>query len=373
MQTSTGKVESITLSSSVRQPADARGTSRGAESPEASRAATRRDRMSVRPGQVVVTAGDSLSVLARRHGVPLDDLLRLNPGLTTPVDGGRPRAADGRWIYPGDVVQLRPAGAKGLPKLPEPVKPDPAVHPARPRAVEVVGKRAASGAPSSPAPKAAVPAAEDPGRAEVRSGRKRVSPGEPFVQATPLAEGGRTSRPRPDAAVRKPEGQPGGSVADQQPVTRKPAVPQPAPEQKSVTQAKPLVQPKPAAPVAPKPVPAVDRSGVPELISRIPKGTGTVLGMVSVTIARIGNGLKIQAGSFGTFLFQKTGKGWCITGAGQEPLAVDKVRQARDGSGNTVFSLEFPKGSPVPFNPAVVSVAPDGRSFSMAGYSITME
>jgi len=146
------------------------------------------------------------------------------------------------------------------------------------------------------------------------------------------------------------------------------------PKQRCPPPAKPsaALPAKPVTAAQPKPAAAVDRSGVPELIARIPKGTGTVLGMVTVTIARLGQGLKIQAGSFGTFQFQKTAKGWSIQGAGEEPLAVDRVRQSRDASGNTVFSLEFPKGSPVPFNPAVVSVAPDGKSFSMAGYSISM-
>lgn len=59
--------------------------------------------------QVSVKAGESLSVIAARHQVSLDQIKTLNPELfkAGKDDTGKTRAADGRLIYPGDSVRLR--------------------------------------------------------------------------------------------------------------------------------------------------------------------------------------------------------------------------------------------------------------------------
>ncbi|MEB3205370.1 MAG: LysM peptidoglycan-binding domain-containing protein [Candidatus Sericytochromatia bacterium] len=347
MQTSAGRLAAGSMTAPVRRGTDEDRADRPETRPEAL-PASGLDRVALRPDEIAVVPGDTLSAIARRHGLSLPDLLRMNPALTTTTEGGRPRSADGRWIYPGDKVRLRPDSTpRGLPRLP----------------VATSAERT-----ELPAPKAARPEASPDSPVPVQPG---------IVPAPiPAVSSGPAGRPRPARSPRPVEVKRGdtpapGAVSVQG--APKVAVTAPArPPANMPSKPAAAVQPKPAVVAPPKPAAAVDRSGVPELIARIPKGTGTVLGMVNVTIARLGQGLKIQAGSFGTFLFQKTAKGWCIQGAGEEPLAVDRVRQSRDASGNTVFSLEFPKGSPVPFNPAVVSVAPDGKSFSMAGYSISM-
>ncbi|HEY9899646.1 MAG TPA: LysM domain-containing protein [Pantanalinema sp.] len=61
------------------------------------------------PEQVSVKAGESLSVIAARSGIGLEQLKTLNPELFKAGKdaAGKTRAADGRLIYPGDTVRLR--------------------------------------------------------------------------------------------------------------------------------------------------------------------------------------------------------------------------------------------------------------------------
>ena len=57
-------------------------------------------------GSVKVRAGDTMSGLAQRHGVPLQRLLAMNPHTTNVADSRR-RKGDGHWIYPGESVRLK--------------------------------------------------------------------------------------------------------------------------------------------------------------------------------------------------------------------------------------------------------------------------
>jgi uncharacterized protein (DUF305 family) len=62
------------------------------------------------PTEITVKGGDTLGAIAAKNGVTLAQLKELNPHLFQDGKdvGGKRRAADGHWIYPGDKVKLRP-------------------------------------------------------------------------------------------------------------------------------------------------------------------------------------------------------------------------------------------------------------------------
>lgn len=66
------------------------------------------------PETVTVKQGDSLSVIAARHHVSLEQIKAHNPELFQdgPDKAGKKRATDGRLIYPGETIKLRAADAK---------------------------------------------------------------------------------------------------------------------------------------------------------------------------------------------------------------------------------------------------------------------
>lgn len=72
------------------------------------------------PAEMVVKAGDTLSSIARQNKISLQQLKELNPELFKDGKdaGGKKRAADGHWIYPGDKIKLRPAAAGTAPLTP---------------------------------------------------------------------------------------------------------------------------------------------------------------------------------------------------------------------------------------------------------------
>ena len=79
------------------------------EKPIAPKTAPSADHLDAQPESVVVKPGDSLARIAARSHVSLAELRRLNPQFFQEGRdaSGRRRHADGRLIYPGDVVHLR--------------------------------------------------------------------------------------------------------------------------------------------------------------------------------------------------------------------------------------------------------------------------
>lgn len=74
------------------------------------------DSRSALPETITVKKGDSLSMIAARNQVSLEQLKAHNPELFLdgPDKSGKKRAVDGRLIYPGDTVKLRAPDAKPI-------------------------------------------------------------------------------------------------------------------------------------------------------------------------------------------------------------------------------------------------------------------
>lgn len=102
------------------QPVSARGADRR-DGDSARPPASGTDRLDSTPETVAIAKGDTIGAIAARYGVSIDGLRQLNPEIFQ--DGqdarGRKRSADGRWVYPGDVIRLRTAGTP----TPSPAQP----------------------------------------------------------------------------------------------------------------------------------------------------------------------------------------------------------------------------------------------------------
>lgn len=86
----------------------------------------------VLPDHVRIQPGDSLSKLKQRYGLNAKQLAQLNPELfrNGRDRDGRRRSADGRWLYPGDVLRLRaPHLASAKPVPPRAPAPEPSPRP----------------------------------------------------------------------------------------------------------------------------------------------------------------------------------------------------------------------------------------------------
>lgn len=111
------------------------------------------DSLLVSGGRYTVQAGDTLGAIAERFGVSTSELLEANPHLTEP--DGRPRTADGHWIYPGDIIKIPgPPVRDGASDTGATVR--------RLRRAQQQSAAALEGAASAPAPATARPVAGGP-------------------------------------------------------------------------------------------------------------------------------------------------------------------------------------------------------------------
>ncbi len=83
--------------------------------------ATGTDRLDSSPVSVTIGKGDTIGAIAAKYGVSVDQLKQLNPEIfQNGRDGkGQQRAADGHWVYQGDIVRLRAAATP----TPSPAQP----------------------------------------------------------------------------------------------------------------------------------------------------------------------------------------------------------------------------------------------------------
>lgn len=109
-----------------------------------------------------------------------------------------------------------------------------------------------------------------------------------------------------------------------------------------------------------------DTSGVPELIGKIPVGKGTVMGFVTVTIQKVGQGLRINAGSFADMTIDKIGGQWVVEQPGKPTEVIERATTASDGNGGVDATIDL-KGAR---SPITFGIGADGRSLVCDGYSV---
>ena len=109
------------------------------------------------------------------------------------------------------------------------------------------------------------------------------------------------------------------------------------------------------------------------MLAKLPTGTGTAMGFLQVSIAREGQGLRVEAPVIGQVRIVDVSGQWQVIKGGEVAALVKRAVEGRDAQGNASYTLELASGTKkMPVDPITFTVADGGRTLRYGSYTVTM-